>query len=411
MDSHTDVVVVGAGAAGISAAYTLIGKGLDIIVVEAAERIGGRCWTDLETFGVPYDVGAHWLHYGDRNFFLSYGKDNGFDLYPDARNFSLYKQNQRQPNGLSTIQQSHDEYWSAIQQAIDSNQDISVADATASLSSERVSDFIYGPWIMGKEIHEFSVFEYSGLLGDSDWFCRQGFGTIVAHYGATLPVSLKTEVNAIDWSGDGVKVKTNQGTIGARAVIVTVSIGVLSGDRIQFSPNLPIAKQEAFNAVSMGCYEHVVLQFIENSCFRQPDTYIISMPNNSREGFGALANICNSGLTFCDIGGNLARELIALGEEACIDYALGELVTIFGSSIKKNFIRGAASAWLENPYTLGSYASAEPGAFQMRATLNEPVGERIFFAGEACHSPMWATVAGAFASGQEVAIKVSQLPR
>ncbi len=411
MDSHTDVVVVGAGAAGISAAYTLIGKGLDIIVVEAAERIGGRCWTDLETFGVPYDVGAHWLHYGDRNFFLSYGKDNGFDLYPDARNFSLYKQNQRQPNGLSTIQQSHDEYWSAIQQAIDSNQDISVADATASLSSERVSDFIYGPWIMGKEIHEFSVFEYSGPLGDSDWFCRQGFGTIVAHYGVTLPVSLKTEVNAIDWSGDGVKVKTNQGTIGARAVIVTVSIGVLSGDRIQFSPNLPIAKQEAFNAVSMGCYEHVVLQFIENSCFRQPDTYIISMPNNSREGFGALANICNSGLTFCDIGGNLARELIALGEEACIDYALGELVTIFGSSIKKNFIRGAASAWLENPYTLGSYASAEPGAFQMRATLNEPVGERIFFAGEACHSSMWATVAGAFASGQEVANKVSQLPR
>ncbi len=333
MDSHTDVVVVGAGAAGISAAYTLIGKGLDIIVVEAAERIGGRCWTDLDTFGVPYDVGAHWLHYGDSNFFLAYGKDNGFDLYPDDKNFNLYKQNQRQPNGLSTIQQSHDEYWSAIQKAIDSNHDISVADATASLSSERVSDFIYGPWIIGKEIHEFSVFEFSGPLGDPDWFCRQGFGTIVAHYGATLPVSLKTEVNAIDWSSDGVKVKTKQGTIGTRAVIITVSTGVLSGGGIQFSPNLPIAKQEAFNAVSMGCYEHVVLQFNEDSCFRQPDTYIICMPDSTREGFGALTNISSSGLTFCDIGGNLARELIALGEEACIDYALGELVEIFGSSI------------------------------------------------------------------------------
>ncbi|MYD77405.1 MAG: FAD-dependent oxidoreductase [Gammaproteobacteria bacterium] len=411
MDSHTDVVVVGAGAAGISAAYTLIEKGLDIIVVEAAERIGGRCWTDLETFGVPYDVGAHWLHYGDRNFFLAYGKETGFDLYPDAKNFSLYRQNQKQPNGLSTIQQSHEEYWYAIQQAIDSNRDISVADATALLSSERVSDFIYGPWIMGKEIQEFSVFEYSGFLGDADWFCRQGFGTIVARYGATLPVSLKTEVNAIDWSGDLLKIKTNQGAIGARTVIVTVSTGVLSGGGIQFSPNLSIAKQEAFSAVSMGCYEHVVLQFNEDSCFRQPDTYIICMPNNLREGFGALANISSSGLTFCDIGGNLARELIALGEEACIDYALGELVEIFGSSIKKNFIKGAASAWLENPYTLGSYASAEPGAFQMRATLNEPVGERIFFAGEACHCPMWATVAGAFASGQEVANKVSQLLR
>ena len=348
------------------------------------------------------------MHYGDRNFFLAYGKENGFDLYPDADDFNLYKQNQRQPNGLSTIQQSHDEYWSAIQQAIDSNHDISVADATASLSSESVSDFIYGPWIMGKEIHEFSVFEYSGSVDDSDWFCRQGFGAIVAHYGAKLPVALKTEVNAIDWSEDRLKVKTNQGTIATRAVIVTVSTGVLSRGGIQFSPNLPITKQEAFNAVSMGCYEHVVLQFTEDSCLRQPDRYIIRMPDSTQDGFGALANICNSGLTFCDIGGNLARELIPCGEEACIDYALGEMVEIFGSSIKRNFIQGAASAWLEHPYTLGSYASAEPGAFKMRAMLNMPVGERIFFAGEACHSPMWATVAGAFASGQEVAIKVSQ---
>ena len=407
MGSHTDVVVVGAGAAGISAAYTLIGKGLEVIVVEATERIGGRCWTDLETFGVPYDVGAHWLHYGDRNFFLEYGKNNGFDLYPDARNFSLYKQNQRQPNGFSAIQNSHDEYWSAIQQAIDSNHDISVADATASLSSERISDFIYGPWIIGKEIHEFSVFEFSGPLGDSDWFCRQGFGTIVSHYGAKVPVSLKTKVNSIDWSGDRLKVKTNRGIIGTRAVIVTVSTGTLSGGGIQFSPNLPIAKQEAFHAVSMGCYEHVVLQFTEDSCLRQPDSYIIRMPDSTREGFGALANICNSDLTFCDIGGSFARELIPRGEEACIDYALGELVEIFGSSIRKNFIKGTASAWLEHPYTLGSYASAEPGAFQMRTTLNEPVAERIFFAGEACHSSMWATVAGAYASGQEVATKVS----
>ncbi len=411
MRSHTDVVVVGAGAAGLSAASTLIGKGLGLVVVEATERIGGRCWTDLETFGVPYDVGAHWLHYGDRNFFLSYGQNNGFDLYPDARNFSLYRQNQRQPNGLSTIQDSHNEYWAAIQQAIDSIHDISVAEATASLSSERISDFIYGPWIIGKEIHEFSVFEFSGPSGDTDWFCRQGFGTIVAHFGAKVPVSLKTKVNVIDWSGDRLKVKTNQGDIGARAVIVTVSTGVLSSGGIHFSPNLPIAKQEAFDAVSMGFYEHVVLQFNEHSSLRQTDEYIIRMPDGTREGFGALANISNSGLTFCDIGGILARELIPRGEEACIDYALGEMVQIFGSSIRKNFIKGTASAWLEYPHTLGSYASAQPGAFQKRATLNEPVAERIFFAGEACHSPMWATVAGAVASGQEVAIKVSQLLR
>ena len=57
-----DVVVVGAGAAGIAAARRLAAEKLNVLVFEAQDRIGGRCVTDTKTFGVPFDLGAHWIH-------------------------------------------------------------------------------------------------------------------------------------------------------------------------------------------------------------------------------------------------------------------------------------------------------------------------------------------------------------
>ncbi len=409
MLNHPDVVVVGAGAAGISAAHTLMSLGLRIAVVEAAERIGGRCWTDLEVFGVPYDVGAHWLHFGANNFFLPYGQQHGFDLYSDPEKYQLYQKNHRQPNAKSTIDRGNDRYWSAIQDAINKNRDVSVAEATEHLDRKELSEFIFGPWIMGKEVREFSIFEYSSTVEEENWFCRQGFGALVAHYGATLPVALNTQVTAINWSGHSVKVETNQGDIHTKAVILTVSTGVLTNDSIRFTPTLPVEKQEAFNAVSMGCYEHVVLQFAEEAFSLESDSYVISMPDGEQAGFGALVNLCETGLVFCDIGGQVARTLTPLGQEVCVDYAMSEMCQIFGNDIRRHIIKGTSSNWLTNPYTFGSYASAKPGMFHMRKELREPVGDRIFFAGEACHPLMWATVAGAHASGHEMATKIGAL--
>ena len=60
--SNPDVVVIGAGAAGLSATAHLISKGKSVLCIEAMNRIGGRCYTDMTTFGVPADLGAHWLH-------------------------------------------------------------------------------------------------------------------------------------------------------------------------------------------------------------------------------------------------------------------------------------------------------------------------------------------------------------
>ena len=77
-----DVLVVGAGAAGIAATGALGAAGLGVVCLEASDRIGGRVHTDTAIFGVPFDMGAHWLHNEQSNALKAPGLAMGLDLYP-----------------------------------------------------------------------------------------------------------------------------------------------------------------------------------------------------------------------------------------------------------------------------------------------------------------------------------------
>ena len=87
-------------------------------------------------------------------------------------------------------------------------------------------------------------------------------------------------------------------------------------------------------------------------------------------------------------------ELEEAGHEAAIDFARSELRRIFGSAVDRHLVKAHFTRWGHNALTRGSYASARPGAYRMRSVLRRPVGERVWFAGEACSVDEWATVAG-----------------
>ena len=89
-DSDVDVVVIGAGAAGLAASRELRSKRLRVTTLEAQCRIGGRAHTDNEIFGVPYDTGAHWLEGGNRNPFPRYAQRHGFQVYRAPDDQTLY---------------------------------------------------------------------------------------------------------------------------------------------------------------------------------------------------------------------------------------------------------------------------------------------------------------------------------
>ncbi len=409
LPTNPDVVVIGAGAAGLAATRTLMESGVSVALVEAGDRIGGRAYTETATFGVPYDHGAHWLHNGSRNFYNGYAQENGFDISADPDNWRIFiGDKEATESEVDGYWQTWDTFYDDIGDAAQKGMDVSAASVTPTSGAwANTAAFAIGPWSMAKDLNGFSVTDWWTGAEGGDWYCKQGFGALVAHYGANVPVSLGTKVSRINWGGSGVEVETNKGTIAAKAVIVTVSTGVLAAGHIAFDPALPAEKQESFTDISMGLYNHIAVQFSEDIFGMGPDGYLLFQVGDDMRAFGVLTNASGSGIAYCDVGGSFAEQLEKDGEAAAIDFTVGKLKEMLGADVERTLVKSAVTTWGQDPLFEGSYASAEPGAQPMRSVLREPVGDRIFFAGEACSRDLWATVGGAHETGVDVARDVA----
>ena len=409
--SDPDVVVIGAGAAGLAAAKTLLNAGVTVQVIEASDRTGGRAWTETETFSVPYDLGCHWLSEADINPWIAYGKSNGFTLYEDPGEEYLYANGQRlRQSETDALYEALDAFYQQVGRA-----------ASAGVDAP-VSNYLDwdNPWAMtiagvithdsfGKELSEISTFDFIEEEEPYDWFCREGFGSLVAHYGSDIPVQTGVVATAVRWGGPGVRVETTAGTLNAKAVIITVSTGVLAAQKIRFDPPLPAAKAQSFDALPMGVYQHIALMFSADVFGLGPDSYARPVAQTMNEP-ALISNVAGTGLTMIYVGGDLARNLENAGTDAAVDFGFQHVQNMLGRDVSKQFVKGHFMRWGQYPWTLGSYASPRPGAKGMREILRQPVGDRIFFAGEACHTELWATCAGAYLSGIETVESVMGLP-
>jgi monoamine oxidase len=407
--TNPDVVVIGAGAAGLAATRALLDAGHTVTLIEAANRIGGRAYTDTSIFGIPYDLGAHWLHQADDNPFVDYGSENGFTIYEAPEHIELYVGDRKASDEeAERYYGAYEAAIAAISRAGRAGRDVAPASVVPDgLEWNGLVHLAIGPYEMGKDFDHFSCTDWWNSNSGTDNYCAEGYGALLAHWARGIPVELSTRAQAIKWGGDGVDVETSNGTISAKACIVTVSTGVLASGELRFDPALPADKESAFHSLTMGLYNHIALQFEDNPFGAGEDGYVLyqveTQGNASPRGAGYLTNISGSGLTFADVGGGFARELEVEGADASIDFALSEARKMFGSAIDRSFVKGHATAWGRNQLTLGSYASAEPGGYPARATLRAPVADRIWFAGEACSVYEWATLAGAFKNGLTVA--------
>ena len=303
-----DVIVVGAGAAGMAATNALAASGLSVMCLEADSRIGGRTHTDSSIFGVPCDLGAHWLHNAHVNPFVEIGKSLGLDMYaaPDMSH--------------SVGLEDEDILWDEVEQIEEQLSDAAVDDTDRSIADVfRPST----PWSltavmmhglnMGRDLSQVSLHDWDRELDGSNWFCRQGFGHLVALHAGDFPVSLSTPVDAITRTASGVTVQAAQGTLTARAVIVTVSLGVLTSGAIRFDPPLENDRLRALDGITMGCYNHAVLQFAPGALPVKPDTWATYQITDIRDGVpqggGFLCDISGNGLTMFESSGSFARDL------------------------------------------------------------------------------------------------------
>ena len=403
---ETDVAIVGAGAAGIAAARKVAAAGRRFALIEASDHIGGRCVTDTRIFGVPFDRGAHWVHMPDINPVARLSSRTGLDLYPapPGQKLRIGRRNAREgemEDYLAALVKAN----RAIQDAARGKADIACMQALPKdLGDWRPAvEFVLGPFGCGKNLDEISAVDFArSAERDVDAFCRQGFGTLLARLAADLPVQLSAPVLRMQSARNAIEIETARGRITARAVIVTVSNGVLDAGKIKFTPDLPKRHLDAIAKLSLGAYDHVALELKGNPLQLQNDDLVFEKPGSARTA-ALLANVSGTPLAMVDVAGKLGRELSGQGEAAMVDFATGWLADLYGADLKKAVGKTHATRWSREPWTLGAFSAAAPGGQPGRKVLMEPVRERLFFAGEAVHETLWGTVGGAWESGERAA--------
>jgi monoamine oxidase len=391
---EADIVVIGAGAAGIAAARRVQAANRKVIVVEADTRLGGRCWTDNATFDVPFDRGARWLHNAETNPMVRLARASGLDI-------SAAPLGQRIRVGLRNARPGETEYFLAAlvrtNRAIDDASrrgDIACASALPKDLGDwaDTAEFVLGANGTGKDLRDVSVVDRARAQDRNAAIgCRQGVGALVAKLGEQAPISLSTPVSHIIWNNREVAVETPSGKIAARAAIVTVSTNVLAAGNIKFTPEMPKRQLDAAAKLSLGSYDRIALELPGNPLGLGRDEAVIEQSNSTR-----------TALLSANIAGSFGRDLSSQGEKAMIAFAQEWLKKLFGGDIATAAKKSSVTRWNASPFTLGAMSVAAPGGQGSRKILTEPLGN-LFLAGEATHETLWGTVDGAWESGERAA--------
>jgi monoamine oxidase len=406
--SNLDLVVVGAGAAGLAAARSALACGLTVAVLEAKDRIGGRAHTDTETFGVPWDRGAHWLHHAHHNPFTAFADQEGFAYQQSPIPRRLWGGGWADAALEAELGDYYERAFAAIDRAGTAGLDVAASEVIPPHPRFRAMFESWSAALSGADPERISTLDYGRYDADAgNWRVVGGYGALVARFGAGLPVELATPARRIRWDGSEVTVETARGTLCARAVIVTFSTNVLASGRIAFAPPLPAWKQEALAAVPVGEANKVALAF-EGDLPGPPRPYFLHLEHATHEAMRFEIGALGRDLVIGYLGGRFAAELEAAGPDAMAAFATDKLALVFGGNARKQIRRVAATGWVGDPHIMGGYSFALPGKAHLRPLLAVPLAERVFFAGEACSIEAFGTVHGARASGEAAAQLVAE---
>lgn len=405
LPSDVDVAIIGAGAAGLGAARTLEGSGLSVIVLEARDRIGGRAHTIMAAPGIPFDLGCEWLHSADKNDFVGIARQLGFAVdtkrppWREQTYDAVFTKAQR-----AEFFAAMDEFYDRAEQAAENDDDAPAATCLEPGNQwnpmiDAVSTYINGFELKDVSLHDMDAYEDTEV----NWRLPDGYGTLIAAYGAPCPVALNAEVTVIDHSGARVKIETSRGTLTAAQVIVCVPTNLLARQDIRFHPPLP-AKVDAADGLPLGADNKVMLA-LDDAEKWPADVGLRGATISTDIGSFHLrpsGRPCIAGF----YGGTFAREMETAGEGALLAHSIDELVQLLGSDIRRTLTPLAESRWCHDRFAQGAYSAAKPGHAESRAVLAAPVDGRLFFAGEATSPNFFSTAHGARDSGVRAAQEV-----
>lgn len=430
-----DVLIIGAGAAGLAAARELVAAGRTVIVLEARDRIGGRVWTERCWSDAPIDLGASWIH-GHLNNPLT-ALTEQFDIATKASDFNstaAYDDRGRRltPAEVGRVLAVYGDLQRGIRElkreasaakvvpaanaigtlaaAVERWQTRgSLSDADRALQRRVLRNFIEIDWAADADVLAFPGFDDGEEFGGQQRAFPQGYGGIIDRLAKGLDIRLKTPIVSIEHGGDRVTIETSGGAFEAERAIVTVPLGVLKSGTIRFSPELPEAKRGAIERLGMGLLNKVALRF--DAPF-WPERDILAFLSDRAEIWPDVFNyrrINGQPVLVAFKSGRSARADEDRTDDENVQLLLAQLRSAFGDQV--GALTGSlVTRWASDRWAGGSYSFIRAGSSSAdRDALAEPVGQRLYFAGEATHRDHASTVHGAYLSGQREGRRVLAL--
>ena len=412
------VIVIGAGISGLAAAKKLKEKGFNVTILEAQDKVGGRLRTN-RSLGVAFDEGASWIHGTTGNPITTLAGQAGMNTaFTDDDSRKSYDIG-GVLRSATTYDNAETELYTILNSMMNSgNPNQSFETVFSNLYPAKVNDrlwkFLLSTYVTFDtgDLNNLSSLLYNEgeEFDGEERIATNGYDTIPNYLANGLNVQLNQRVSKIDYSNTKIKI-THNGTITeADYVLVTVPLGVLKANTIQFVPALPTVKQTAIQKLGMNCVNKFLLTW--NTAFWDDVQYISYTPA-IKDKFNYFVNVkkvnpsVNALMTFAYA--DYARQTETMSDAQIIDEIMVHLRDIYGNSIPNptNILR---TRWNTNENSFGAYSYTAVGT-EMRHfdDLAEEINDKLFFGGEHTDADYFSTAHGAYLSGIREADKIIAL--
>lgn len=405
-----DVIVIGAGPAGLSAARDLRRGGKKVVVLEARDRVGGRVHTVRER-GVV-EAGAEFIH-GENAATWEVVHEQSIETQiagpENADSYRLFGEK-------GGLRHDTDELYKRFRQSDDAlwqydGPDLSLAEYFRKYVADQEAAFYKvreiacdiesaDPGLLSVRgiVHE----ERLATSGLRNFWAPGGYDQILKGYLAGLDIRLRHRVVRVRWKRGTVDVEAENGAyFTATHLVCTIPIGVMKKCPPEFLPVLPEAFQQSVRAIGFGNASKMTL-WLEGPI---PDFHFLATPGAVghwwQRRFGTETVVVGFA------GGQLADQLGKLSERDAIETGIADLADGLGGAIQHMVVHARHFTWGSDPFSYGSYSFPTVGMEDTRDVLQRPIEDTVYYCGEATntrgHSGM---VHGAIEEGKRVAREI-----
>lgn len=420
MADNADVLVIGGGAAGIAAARELSNARLNVVLLEARNRLGGRIFTD-HTAGFPVELGAEFIH--GRSPDIRGPVDRARLEIARVTGEMRARRNgewERPGNVMGEVNHLFENMPTGppdqtFQQYIERS---TYSSETKQLALRFVEGFhaadpdrVSVHWLIRTTKAE------EEIDGETSFRMRGGYDGLIHAIASEISrdycnIVLNSPAKEIRWRRGDVTAVTQDGEFTAKRAVVTLPLGVLKASQVRFTPELPPEKARAMSGLETGPVIRVVLCFAEKFWDKLPETRNLSFLFTDDPQFPTwwTGNPLPYPILTGWAASRYARALAGSTQDQLIHSAvesLGRILRLNQDELNARFRHGFVHDWQADPYAYGAYSYVVKDGLGAPVALAEPVEDTLFFAGEATNKEGHnGTVHGAIGSGKRAAEEV-----